>query len=586
MKSLSLLNVKGVTGQFQLAPITIVTGLNSVGKTAILNAVTLALLGHIPALGKRPSSTFQLSSGPRMMVNADGKQFMWEQKKTTVTFTEPADWTAAPETMLDIHGLFSATKEQRMLAIMRACQLPDTLSTKQLLTQVQVCCPSFPFPATTGMILDDIDALSKAGKTFLSTTKARLEEYISAGKRHADEMAALATEPKSLSPAIGEANGHLGRVRQRIKECSNSEGERARLMRQLDGMKIPDLAALNEERVNVETTIKGLNGRSADDIATEMADTLRPLEEKLSMLKGRWQILRERIEKLNGTSECPTCGHPVTDHDLHEAEREITENLDGANFIATEIRIHRDAYNKDRTAANVDANRRQSMEKRLATIEAMVASIPQAEASKKALEEAITKIPSAEERPALETEQASILAGIKVLEDRQRIWEAAQALQTAAEAAARQRTEFEQRIDQVKLANNLIGDFRAEVLKVASDSLLGVANRVIEPVLGGGLTLEEGDFLYNGTKGNACIDTLSGSERMVVFAGLQIALSASHQPKIVLMDELGVVDAKRKALLMARISALIADGTISQFIGVDINPAQTMPADSTLITLS
>jgi hypothetical protein len=585
MKSLSLLNVKGVTGQFQLAPITIVTGSNSVGKTAILNAVTLALLGHIPALGKRPSSTFQLSSGPRMMVDADGTRFMWDQKKTTVTFTEPEGWTAAPETMLDIHGLFSATKDQRMLAIMRACQLPESLTTKRVLTEVQVVCPSFPFPATTGMILDDIDSLTKAGKTFLSTTKARLEEYVAAGKRHADEMAALATEPKSLLPAIGEAHEHLGKVRQKIKECSNSEGERARLVRQMEGMKIPDLAALKEERVNVETTIKGLNGKSADDIATEMADVLRPLEERLSILKGRWQILRERIEKLNGTSECPTCGHPVTEHDLEEAEREITENLEAADALAKEIRTKRDGYNLLRTAANVDANRRQAMEKRIATIDALIESIPQAEASKKALEEAITKIPSAEERPALEAEQASIVAGIKVLDDRQRIWEAAQALQTAAEAAARQRVEFETRIEQVKLANSLIGDFRAEVLKVASNSLLSVANRVIQPVLGGELTLEEGDFLFKGPRGNACIDTLSGSERMVVFAGLQIALSAAHQPKIVLMDELGVVDDKRKELLLTRVSALIADGTISQFIGVDINPPETLPADSTLISL-
>jgi hypothetical protein len=520
-----------------------------------------------------------------MMVDADGTRFMWDQKKTTVTFTEPEGWTAAPETMLDIHGLFSATKDQRMLAIMRACQLPESLTTKRVLAEVQVFCPSFPFPATTGMILDDIDSLTKAGKTFLSTTKARLEEYVAAGKRHADEMAALATEPKSLVPEIGVAHENLGKVRQKIKECSNSEGERARLVRQLEGMKIPDLAALKEERVNVETTIKGLNGKSADDIATEMADVLRPLEERLSILKGRWQILRERIEKLNGTSECPTCGHPVTEHDLEEAEREITENLEAADALAKEIRIKRDGYNLLRTAANVDANRRQAMEKRIATIDAHIESIPQAEASKKALEEAITKIPSAEERPALEAEQASIVAGIKVLEDRQRIWEAAQALQTAAEAAARQRVEFETRIEQVKLANSLIGDFRAEVLKVASNSLLGVANRVIQPVLGGELTLEEGDFLFKGSKGNACIDTLSGSERMVVFAGLQIALSAAHQPKIVLMDELGVVDSKRKVLLMNLVQSLIDDGTISQFIGVDINPPEIVPTPWALITL-
>ena len=55
-KSLLLLNVKNLSGEFTLEPLTIISGDNGVGKTAFLDGIELALHGHIEELGKTPSS--------------------------------------------------------------------------------------------------------------------------------------------------------------------------------------------------------------------------------------------------------------------------------------------------------------------------------------------------------------------------------------------------------------------------------------------------------------------------------------------------------------------------------------------------
>lgn len=56
---------------------------------------------------------------------------------------------------------------------------------------------------------------------------------------------------------------------------------------------------------------------------------------------------------------------------------------------------------------------------------------------------------------------------------------------------------------------------------------------------------------------------------MVVYAGLQVALNAAYSPRIVIMDELGRIDADRKRKLLATIHQAISDKVIDQFIAAD-----------------
>ena len=59
---IELRDFKGVTGSFTLARHTILIGPNGSGKTAILDALSFAVMGHT-AIGKRQDDTMQIA-GP------------------------------------------------------------------------------------------------------------------------------------------------------------------------------------------------------------------------------------------------------------------------------------------------------------------------------------------------------------------------------------------------------------------------------------------------------------------------------------------------------------------------------------------
>jgi hypothetical protein len=61
INSIAAVNVKGRNFRHLLRPLTIIAGDNATGKTAITDALQIALLGYLPALGKQPGKTMELA---------------------------------------------------------------------------------------------------------------------------------------------------------------------------------------------------------------------------------------------------------------------------------------------------------------------------------------------------------------------------------------------------------------------------------------------------------------------------------------------------------------------------------------------
>jgi predicted ATPase len=59
-------NVKGVTGTFKLSPLTVIVGDNESGKSALLDGITINLLGYHPRHGKTAAAMMELASADRM----------------------------------------------------------------------------------------------------------------------------------------------------------------------------------------------------------------------------------------------------------------------------------------------------------------------------------------------------------------------------------------------------------------------------------------------------------------------------------------------------------------------------------------
>ena len=118
-----LLNFKGLNREIPLGPITVIRGGNMVGKTAVLSAVRIGLLGFDPDLGKQHVATQDAMSGKVMGVTltfASGARcgHGWGSKGYTVT---PNTCTPAPLEMLSLDEFFKITSKERAKYLISKC---------------------------------------------------------------------------------------------------------------------------------------------------------------------------------------------------------------------------------------------------------------------------------------------------------------------------------------------------------------------------------------------------------------------------------------------------------------------------------
>lgn len=115
-------NVKGISREFDLAPVTLVQGGNYTGKTAMAQAIRIGLLGYDPRLGKLAGATYGLASGERMQIGLEFKTGetvarAWAMRRGKLV-SEGAKEPLTEPMLLDIDQYFSLTKQARIDYVM------------------------------------------------------------------------------------------------------------------------------------------------------------------------------------------------------------------------------------------------------------------------------------------------------------------------------------------------------------------------------------------------------------------------------------------------------------------------------------
>jgi hypothetical protein len=108
------------------------------------------------------------------------------------------------------------------------------------------------------------------------------------------------------------------------------------------------------------------------------------------------------------------------------------------------------------------------------------------------------------------------------------------------------------------------------------------ARRFTDGILKGRLEFRDGEIGYVANGQWVTHDTFSGTEEALAYAGLAVALAQDSPFKLVLVDELGIIDPETRVAILERMGELVADGTINQFIGADAAPT-LMPACVTVV---
>lgn len=131
ISTIALTAVKGRTANYDLEQFTVITGRNAAGKTTLLDAIRIGLLGYHPALGKRAGDTFKLASAPAMGVRLEfsGDRFIsrsWVQKGKGVRATTEAsseDFQGLCERTgqgLDVSRFLAGTGRERIALVAAA----------------------------------------------------------------------------------------------------------------------------------------------------------------------------------------------------------------------------------------------------------------------------------------------------------------------------------------------------------------------------------------------------------------------------------------------------------------------------------
>ena len=135
--------------------------------------------------------------------------------------------------------------------------------------------------------------------------------------------------------------------------------------------------------------------------------------------------------------------------------------------------------------------------------------------------------------------------------------------------------------DVLKAVVEIVATVQADAAEKAFGEVLAVSRRFTDGILKSPLEYREGTFgrrvvLADVEEGcTAPVGSwvshtgFSGTEKILAYAGLSVALATKTPIRLVIMDELGRVSPAKLPLLVERMVELVRDGVIEQFIGID-----------------
>jgi hypothetical protein len=517
-------NLKGRTGECELGDATFIYGRNFKGKTTILDAVKLVLLGYHPALDRTAQGVFALCSGDKLEVVAqmangtDVLQRQWRRSNGSVTKAAhlPLNWPDFPVAVLDADAYFGASDRGKAELLFKAVAAKqDPKFTMKMLDVIE-----------TNAGREIADGIAKAVDRKAGRTPTN-NEWLSAACTIAEEMRSDAAA--DVRRYAGTLQG-LSAIRASDLEPLDANIEE-KLTEARDAME----AAVQEEFK--ASTARKVELATLDDSLKFDAKLKNDRRDTISALEAKKRRINEHWETLMKNDTCPTCGTKASTfrsgaslihaEQIAAADAEITAIADGLTVISKRIdkvttkRHRRKLFHEEVTEA----------------VELKVA-------------EAREKVAAFERnRQRWANEQA----------DKKRLAEARDEHETAQRKETR-----------LKAAKTALQGAKSKVAESTFDPILEAAEAFTHGIMK--------NLSFNGSELGYWADTpirwvpwrtFSGTEQLIAFVALQAALAATSEVKIVVTDELGRLDDENKDQFLRNVAAAIKAGVIDQWIGVD-----------------
>lgn len=520
LTKLGLENVQGMTGTFHFKDVTVITGGNGSGKTTLVKAIRFALAGELPVLGKAGRSTWRMASDQ----TKDGKMQIglqtdtglhvthtWDRKDGKVSYNAsiPAEvkWPAA---MLDFRTFLGMRAADQAEALFNLC--PNKVGKGEAISKILEV-TTFN-PDVSNEVLDELSKELQA-----LAPKGKLQEWLAESITHITNKAKTAKQESESAAA--SLRSHQASRPESVKDPTDELAEATK-----------ERDKLNRSIVNITAAWRDYERKKAvyENTLTSLNQTLIDQKQRITDYRKNEE---QAVEAVKSATKCVHCGSDG--EQFHESK------------VMTIAAIHREAETKVDVVRDGIAETKQA-------IEALVKpKLPDTTAT------AVTK------------QINDLNVRITELQTQKAAFDAASTWTTRRDELEREAARKAITYEALNKAGKVLAAWREEQIADGIKKSLKVANRITEPF---GMTIEWngelGEFGRYRDKSWVSLDTFSGSEEQIAFAGLAATVCAKTPLRIIIMDEMGRFTADRKKQVCDVMAQMIKDGIIDQFIGVDV----------------
>jgi hypothetical protein len=500
---------------FRLEPMNVIVGDTFSGKTAVAQAIQVGMLGYLPSLGKENTATMMLSSNPKELFV---KLTFDDSRTNQLAISQEPDGgyrktaelqVSFPAPLMDVNEyLLKSGKERIAYIISRADPAHFGYDETAMLAEMKSV-PALP----ENDRLDD--AVESVKSVIAQSVKQRKEVMATTAEWMESLRLRLENGLRSVKSSI--------KTQEAIIKGMRAENEPADASTELK-------AATEAWEKAVET--RAQFGAGINRQAYKLEAELSALTDKVSAAQRRRQGAEEESVKMSNRASCPIC--------LAKGKGWQKEWLDKQKEIIAQLDAEIAAANSevDKAAKAIQALRKRA----------------NASAENKAIEEVARTEKEKREWERAQAQYHAYQEGQKRAEESKALLELGQAELHAFKHALTKMTEH-----QARLSDSAV------------KQLLAVANQFVEGLLKSPLCVKEGEIgRYEGKSTWVAHEVFSGTEKLIAYAGLQIALSQESPVKLVILDEMGRMTREMKGKVTARMKKLIASGTIDQCVLIDV----------------
>lgn len=602
--------IKGGDFDIALAQANVITGDNFAGKTRIIDAIRLLLVGYLPELGKTNQDTFGLASGPVMSVRgefSDGTvlERRWTSKGDSVQKSvEPPRALEAEAPMLSVmlnaDEYFAISDQARVNYVFAHCAIDGAMTRETIAERIHGVAPDFGFSKLMELsddplqewIAQTIEAIADEWTAAKQNAK-RMEETVRGltALRSADAqarpLAVAEDERTALNLKISELKDRHGQLSSRFMAMHAAQLRRQAIVRELSAVdKTRSDRATAENKLDMLTREMAgmiMPAKSIVDLSGELQAARQKMETAAQAIERHAEahrIQEKALAQLDHTDICPFCGAKGEGWKALRAAELATEiDLIQAAQVTALQDFNRSresvaAAEKQLTTAKEAQKRYDDAKTNEANLRYFISQSGTLLARAQALEEERDRL--VEYNAHVEADVTSLKTQVTVAEGQQRTLD--QEIKTAigrqhdlkrlADAEKQRDKALKDQAD-AAAAGKEMRTVQAELVASAFAPMLEMANRIASGVLKSPLAYRDGEIGTYRASGWIGHRTMSGTEKLLTYTAIQAALAAKSPIRIMIADELGRLTVRNATRTAIAAQHAIEGGLIDQFIGID-----------------